>query len=75
MQEENPSAMAAPCAASEHTGVTFTILKAPFIFPSSLFGVQSIWHSGFLDTVIWTNVSAEVFSVLWKYPPCGESSV
>lgn len=36
-----------PPGSSKHATVTFTNLKAPFIFPPSLFSVQSAWHNSF----------------------------
>ena len=54
--------------------MTFTSLKAPLFFLLPFSVCKALGITAFLDMVIWTNILAEMFSLLWKYPPCGEQS-
>ena len=63
-----------PPGSSEHAKVTFTNLKAPLFFLLPFSVSKALGITAFLDMVIWTNILAEIFSLLWKYPPCGEQS-
>lgn len=63
-----------PPGSSKHATVTFTNLKAPLFFLLPFSVSKALGITAFLDMVIWTNILAEIFSLLWKYLPCGEQS-
>lgn len=63
-----------PLEAPNMQKMTFTNLKAPFFFLPPFSASKALGVRAVLEMVIWINILAAVFSLLWKHPPCGERS-